>query len=108
MSYIWRDPAGMSHWVTHINKEKRAGRIACGQYIEFWPPDVSEDAMLTCLICIGTTEEDVGRIERVENIDRDVNERGDDVVMRCNNHLYHKDEDGRCSRCGYYHRMEFK
>jgi len=100
---------GLVHWPTHINEEHRAARTGCGQYFEPQPAEVSEDAPLSCLTCLTTTDEDVMLAERVDHVDRDIRERGDEVVMRCgDNHLYHCEDDGRCSRCGYRHRMEFK
>lgn len=100
----WRDDAGMVHTLSHVNNEKRAGRTFCSRYVEFWPKDLVEDVAVTCLTClVEPTHSEV-----IERAQRDVDERGDDIVMRCQDHLYHRDEDGRCSRCGYYHRMEFK
>lgn len=92
------------HQLSHMNEEKRAGRTWCGRYIEFWP-DQLLDEPVSCLQCIVEPPLSVDEWRKAK---RDVDERGDDLVMRCRDHLYHKDEDGRCSRCGYYHRMEFK
>ncbi len=99
---------GLVHYLTHINDEHRACRTGCGSYEEPWPRDIIEDAPLTCLTCLTTTDEDILRAEREDHVDRDIRERGDEIVMRCSNHLYHVDDDGRCSRCGYRHKMEFK
>lgn len=90
------------HQLSHINREKRAGRTWCGRYIEFWPNQLL-DAPVTCLLCIGEPQ-----LDDLKNAQRDVDERGDDIVMRCKLHLQVTLLDGRCSQCGYSHRMEFK
>jgi hypothetical protein len=100
---------GLWHRLTHINEEHRAARTGCGQYLEPQPKDVVEDAPLTCLACLTTTDEDIMRAEREQHVDRDIRERGDEVVMRCGSkHLDGVDDDARCVHCGYRHRMEFK
>lgn len=92
------------HQLSHMNEEKRAGRTWCGRYIEFWP-DRLLDGPVTCLVCIAQPPLSV---EEWRKAKRDVDERGDDLVMRCRLHLQVTLPDGRCSQCGYSHRMEFK
>jgi hypothetical protein len=100
---------GLVHYLTHINEEHRACRTGCGSYEEPWPQDIIEDAPLTCLACLTTTDEDILRAEREDYVDRDIRERGDEVVMRCGSkHLDSIVADERCKHCGYRHRMEFK
>jgi len=101
--------AGLVHWITHINEEHRAARTGCNRYEEPWPKDIVEDAPLTCLVCLTTTDADVRRAERDDHVDRDIRERGDEVVGRCGaKHLGVLGDDARCAHCGYGHQMEFK
>lgn len=102
MSVMYSD--GLVHELSHVNREKRAGRTWCNRYIEFWP-DHLQDIPVTCLLCIArpalTAKEEA-------EAQRDVDERGDDIVMACKHHFRTTQEDGSCTHCGYSHKMEFK
>lgn len=100
---FWNDKQGiyengLIHELTHVNEEQRAARTRCGQYIELWPDAVEQAEYPTCLGCLGAPDIDVATWRKAHE---DVNERWQDVVRHCTNHLYHRDEQGRCSRCGY-------
>jgi hypothetical protein len=112
----WAEGAVVHH-VTHVNPEKRAARLMCNRYVEFWPADVTEDLPVTCLTCIAEPPIDVeawrtpilaGKVSEKQrqylqqNIQRDVDERGDEVVFRCGErHGSRRTSDARCAECGY-------
>ena len=111
----WNE-GGVVHNVTHINKEKRAARLACTRYVEFWPRDVSEDETLSCLTCVSEPpcvyEGWPGPLSGVTNmarvlapskfIQQDVDDRWQDVVDRCGpRHRLKVDSNDRCTACGY-------
>ncbi len=96
----WRE-GDVVHRVTHINEEKRAGRLGCGRYVEPWPKDIADEPV-TCLMCAVVIDEDILRAERDEHVDRDIAERGDEVSARCGEqHREQVDANDRCVRCGY-------
>lgn len=95
---------GLVHAFSHMNEEKRAGRTWCGRYIEFWPSQLLDEAV-TCLTCVSQPSLSVDEWRKAK---RDVDERGDDIVMRCKHHLRTLLADGKCVHCGYAHQMEFK
>ena len=72
----WFDaPATLTHILSHVNPEKRAGRTSCGRYIEFWPEDIDDSTTPTCLQCVGAAP--------VVSPDYAVIDRWQDIVAHC-------------------------
>ena len=92
------------HALSHINCEKRAGRTWCNRYIEFWPYQLL-DVPVMCVTCIAQPDLTPDQWRQAK---RDVDERGDDRVMGCRDHLAFVDPERRCHLCGYFHKMEYK
>lgn len=116
----WSDVDGVVHHATHINSEKRAARLACNRYVEFWPYDVHEDEPLTCLTCIADPLIDPEGWHRISSsgfgsvttmarllaqskyIQQDVDDRWQDIIHLCGpQHRLKVDENNRCVVCGY-------
>jgi hypothetical protein len=96
MNTWYEDDKKLVHILSHVNSAKRAGRTACAQYIEFRPWDLNNEAVPTCLLCIGETN--------IPAWDDAVEERWEDVVTRCallGRHQVQCDNDGYCMECGY-------
>lgn len=104
MSTIFKD--GVVHAFSHINEEKRAGRTWCGRYVEFWAHDLCDDTVpVSCLTCLSQPQLTV---EEWRNAHRDIDERGDDIAMRCGTkHRERVDEHDRCTWCGYRQVLQF-
>lgn len=90
---------GLVHGFSHINRERRAGRTFCGQYVEFWPKDLVEDCVVTCLGCVSQPRP---RPEEFDNPSA-IQERWEDRVRECgeNRHNLERDKLGNCVHCGY-------
>lgn len=86
------------HEFSHLNRERRAGRTWCGHYVEFWPKDLVEDAVVTCLACIARP----GIVDTFDNPIA-IQERWEDIVRNCgeNRHNLRRDALGNCVECGY-------
>lgn len=112
----WRSGFDVVHNITHMNPERRAARIGCGNYIEFWPSEVGDEPV-TCLTCLadlpiecsvwespilsGATCPEHEQLILSTNAQRTVDERWEDRVRACSDHLTYRDDHGACSRCGY-------
>lgn len=90
---------GLVHDFSHLNPERRAGRTFCGRYVEFWPRDLVEDGVVTCLGCVAQPRPRPAKFDSPNA----VFERWEDRVRECgeNRHNLKRDERGNCVCCGY-------
>lgn len=118
-------------WLIHvlllINKEKRAGRTACQQYVDTHPREIIDARATlvhpTCVRCLGAMDcdcdkvrVDIGGAPRSMLIDGHepacnvvvgqdaIDERYEDIINNCTargQHLQDVDDDGFCQACGY-------
>lgn len=94
---------GVTHELTHLNEDHRAGRTACSRYVEFWPDEIGE-ALVTCLTCLGAPP--LALVDARE-AEESVDDRWEDVVRHCGvKHLTtYIVRTNRCAFCGYAKRL---
>ncbi len=89
---------GITHEVTHMDKEQRAIRTACGRYEDVMRSALFEDETPTCFQCLVAPElppdKDVQAF-------RSVHTRWQDAVRRCGRYHLKATLDGYCLYCGY-------